>query len=174
MTRLVVGAALLGLLLAHGGAGLVVVLLLGVGVWALFVRGGEGQGRVAVGHAHGTGRKILVHEGGHMVGAKAMKNFEKARVTRHDGYVRLRDAEKLTPAQYMAFCEVGEKAAGTPEGCSADRRNYKAEIRRLKAQGKTPAEIRKEKRAADKLSNGWAASPDVDKWADKLGEKGRL
>ncbi|MBP2370249.1 hypothetical protein [Pseudonocardia parietis] len=175
MTRLVVGGVVAGLLLAHGGGGLVVLLLLAAAVWMILGRlGGARGGRVAVGHSHGVGRTLLRHEGGHVVGAKATNNFRKARVSKHEGLVTLRDPEKLTPAQYMAFCKVGEVAAGTGEGCSADRRNYREEIGRLKAQGKTPAEIRKEQRIADKLADRWASHPDVDHWADRLDERGRL
>lgn len=173
MTRLVVGGALLGLLLAHGGGGLVVLLLLGAGVWALLARSG-GSGRIAVGHAHGVGRTLLRHEGGHVVGAKATNNFRSAWVRPDSGFVRLRDPEKLTPVQYMAFCKVGEKAAGTSAGCSGDRRNVREEKARLRAQGHTEADIRKAERVADRLAARWAASPDVDRWADRLDERGQL
>lgn len=139
-------------------------------------RGVAGQARGLVGHSHGAGRTLLRHEGGHVVGAKSMRAFDRAWVGSDSGYVRLQRSkvDKLTPAQYLAFCKVGELAAGTSAGCSGDRRNYRAEVGRMRSGGSSAAEIAKAQRIGDMMAARWAASPDVDRWADRLGERKRM
>ena len=44
----------------------------------------------------------------------------------------------------------------------------------MRRNGASDAEIRKAERAAEKMAARWGNHPDVDKWADRLGERGRL
>lgn len=150
-------------------------LVLGVAILVFRFWGGRLSARASFGHSHGgTPEKILNHEGAHVTGAKATGNFRKARVWRDGGVVTLKDPDKMSPAEYMAFMKAGEVAVGSGEGCSADRAAVREEVRRLKRQGVTPKDIRREVSESNRLAKKWAASPDVSKWAGKLGEKGKL
>lgn len=177
MIRLIVGGALLGLLLAHAGPHATGVVVLGgaaVAAWALL--GGRGS-RTATGHAHGHGRALLRHEGGHIHAAGQIgARVTSATVSNGSGLVELHraDVARMTSQQYIAFMRTGRYAGGSTVGCSGDDRNIREEKARMRAAGATPAEVRAVERAADSDARRYARSGRVDHWADKLGERGRL
>lgn len=138
------GLVLAGVARGHLGGGALLMLVLAVaGCWVL---SGRTSGRSAVGHGHGD--KVRLHEGAHIAAAKAMGAAIKAAWVRgSSGLVELRNPERLTSREYMAFMKSGEAATGG-EGCSGDRANVRAEKQRMRATGMSAAEIRKVERQA--------------------------
>nr|WP_168172089.1 hypothetical protein [Pseudonocardia sp. AL041005-10] len=179
MTQTVGGAAVAGLVLLAAGRTVpgVVTLGLAVAVLVLVSRARAALARPAVGHAHGAGRALLRHEGGHLHAAsKVGARVRSATVSKDSGLVELHraDVDRMSSRQYMAFMKAGRAAAGSAVGCSADDANVRDERRRMSRSGMSAAEIRRVERQADGDARSWARSGQVDRWADRLGERGRL
>lgn len=155
-------------------------ILIGLGVLALRFRpgrGAAGAGRIAVGHSHGAGRPLLRHEGNHVHTARSEGvRIVSATVTTSSGLVTMHrgDVERMSSRAYLAFMYAGKAAAGTAVGCSADMANVRDERRRMQAAGLTGAEVRKIDSLAQADAERYARSSKVDKYADRLGERGRL
>lgn len=157
------------------------LFLLCVGIAWLIVGGRAGSrvasgNRVRAGHAHGRGRALVRHEGGHLVAADTIGvRVTRAEVRNGEGVVQLhrKDVDRMSSRDYMAFMKTGEAVSGRG-GCSSDRANVAAERDRMRAAGATPAQIRRTERLATGDANRYAASPQVDRWADRLAARGRL
>lgn len=145
-----------------GSSGGVLLVLICLALFALSRLGGRG-GRVAEGHSHGG--KVRLHEGAHYAAAVKMGAPVKAtKVSDGGGFVQLRNPDKLTPRQYMAFMYAGEAAAGG-SGCSADRANIRQEKARMRSAGMSEAEIRRTERLA------WSDAKTYARHADRYGAK---
>ncbi|MDN5917935.1 MAG: hypothetical protein L0I76_23045 [Pseudonocardia sp.] len=155
-------------------------IVLGLGILAVRFRpgrGAAGAGRITVGHSHGAGRPLLRHEGNHVHTARSEGvRVVSATVTPSSGLVKMHrgDVERMSSRAYLAFMYAGKAAAGTAVGCSADRANVRAERRRMQGAGLTTAEVRKIDALAQADAARYARSSKVDKYADRLGERGQL
>lgn len=134
--------------------------------------------RGVVGHAHGYGRTVLRHEGGHLTAAAEIgARVRSARVFwSGGGEVRLArtDAENMSARDYVAFMRAGRYAAGTGAGCSHDDAQVELEQARLVHNGARPAKARRIVEQGDADARRYGRSAQVDVYADRLGEKGRL
>lgn len=136
VTRLVVGGAIVGLLLAHAGESAAGVLVLGglvVAVWALAGRtsGRPAAGRAMVGYGHGTQRLISRHEAGHAAAARALGGRVRRVEVWKDGGLTSVTLPRDDPQDAITFWRAGRHAAGTGAGCSDDDRLIRRELRRV-------------------------------------------
>lgn len=135
MTRLIVGGAILGLLLAHAGSSAAGVLVLGgaaVAIWALAGRRPAGRlagGRAVMSHGHGTQRIISRHEAGHAAAARALGGRVRSMRMWKDGGEVQATLPTSDPQAAITFWRAGRYAAGTGAGCSADDGFVRRELR---------------------------------------------
>lgn len=150
------------------------VFLILAGLVVLVMR--KPAGRIAAGHSHGAGKMLLRHEGGHLAAAsKIGVRVTSATVSKDSGLVSLhrKDVARMSPRDYMAFMLSGRAAAGSV-GCSADLANVRDEQKRMRKAGASAAEVRAAVRAAESDARRIGRSGAVDKWASRLGERGKL
>lgn len=150
------------------------VFLILAGLVVLVLR--KPTGRIVAGHSHGAGKMLLRHEGGHLAAAaKIGVRVTSATVSKDSGLVSLHraDVARMSSRDYMAFMLSGQAAAGSV-GCSADMANVRAEQKRMRDAGATPAEVRAAVRGAKSDANRYGRSSAAAKWASRLGERGKL